>query len=98
MAEFGEAAVSKASLLLQCCCLEESTADRAPDGALAATGAAQALFSPRPVGERGISLMQKEESCPSLFPGMHFPLNNEVTNVEYLLHVLWWWFRGAAAA
>lgn len=56
----------------------------------------QALFSPCPVGERGISLMHNKASCPSLFPGMHFSLNNEVTNIEYLLNVLWWWLRGTA--
>lgn len=52
--------------------LGESAAGQDPDGALAAPGTAQALFSPCPKGERGISLMQNKESCPSAFPGMHF--------------------------
>lgn len=59
-----------------------------PDGALAAASPAQALFSPCPKGQREfVSLMQNKESCPSLFPGMRFSLNNEVTNIEYLLNV-----------
>lgn len=42
--------------------------------------------------------MQNKESYPSLFLAMHFSVNNEVSNIEYLLNVLWWWLRGAAAA
>lgn len=95
--EFGDTAVSKLSLL-SAAAWGKALEDRTPDGALAATGPAQALFSPCPVGERGISLMQNKESCPSLFLAMRFSLNNEGTNIEYLLNVLWWWLRGAAAA
>lgn len=57
---------------------------------------AQALFSRCPKGERGISLMQNKEACPFLFPGMHFSLNNEVTNIECLANVRWLWWAAAA--
>lgn len=99
LAEFGDTAVSKLSLLFSVLLPGgKHWKTGCPDGALAATGPAQALFSPCPVGEKGISLMQNKESYPSLFLAMHFSVNNEVSNIEYLLNVLWWWLRGAAAA